>query len=347
MLTTRGALGCLALVTASMTACGHTKVAPLHASSPVASFRIVYRIEQPQAPARWSEIVAKRPFFVRAASYDHSPKAGEQPTTGTLTTVDGLFQIRPEGLQEISGRQPSPGTGDQWLVPQLADAVARNLARPVATATILGRACTVYRFKEPPVGPIAELAGSDHDDLCLSADGLLLREVWTFKGRVVLRRTAERVTLAPLQVDAVFDTNSAAAPPDQGPIAAAAPSGSSYLPDPHAPPGFSLVKRDAFALLQPGDVGPVALYSSTVWAFTRGVDLITVEAGDSGASAKVPWSTSDPSRPERLPVGASQTVVRNDGAEVRVDLGHHHWLRVRGTVSLATLLRYARTLRAT
>ncbi|MEA3019937.1 MAG: hypothetical protein QOI47_1461, partial [Actinomycetota bacterium] len=78
-----------------------------------------------------------------------------------------------------------------------------------------------------------------------------------------------------------------------------------------------------------------------------GVDLITVEAGHSGASAKVPWATSDPSRSERLPVGTAQTVVRNDGAEVRVDLGHHHWLRIRGTVSLATLLRYAGTLRAT
>jgi hypothetical protein len=341
---TLGAALALATVVA---ACGHASGGALRPAAPAPAFRIVYRIEQPNAATRWGELVAERPFRVRAGTYDHRPRLGERPDGGTLTTVDGLFQLRPEGVQEISGRQPAPGTGDQWLAAQLDDAVDRSLARRVGTATIVGRECTDYRFAEPPVGPIAELGEGDHDDLCLTADGLLLREVWTLKGRVIQRRTAVEVDTSGRGLDDLLDVSTAAAAPPSGPIAAPTDAGASFLPDPSAPTGYSRAARDAFALRQPGDQGPVTLYTSTVWAFTRGADLVTVEAGDSRASGKLPWLDSDPSRRVRLPIGDGVTVIRNDGAEVRVDLGSDRWVRVRGTIPLAALVRYARTLRST
>ena len=325
-------------------ACGHSTGA-LRPSTPVPALRIVYRIEQPNAATRWGELVAERPFRVRAGTFDHRPRLGERPVAGTLTSVDGLFQLRAEGLQEISGRQPAPGTGDQWLVPQLADAVDRKLAKVVGTATVAGRACTVYRFAEPPVGPIAALGEGDHDDLCLTANGLLLREVWTFKGRVIQRRTAVDVDTSGRGLDALLDVSAATEAPPSGPLATRAKAGESFVPDPRPPKGYALAARDAFALRQPSDQGPVTLYTSTVWAFTRGAELVTVEAGDSRASGKVPWLGTDPARRVTLPIGDGTSVIRNDGAEVRVDLGGDRWVRVRGTIPLADLVRYARTLR--
>ncbi|MEN3272439.1 MAG: hypothetical protein V7636_1200 [Actinomycetota bacterium] len=333
----------LAVLAAS---CGRSSPGALEPTTPARAFRIVYRIEQPNAATRWGELVVQRPFRVRAGLFDDRPRRGDRPEAGTLTTDDGLFQLRAEGLQEISGRQPSPGTGDQWLVSQLADAVRRKLAKRVGKATVVGRDCTDYRFAEPPVGPIAELGEGDHDDLCLTTDGLLLREVWTLKGRVIQRRTAVEVDTSGRGLDDLLDVSPATEAPPSGPVAAPTDAGASFLPDPTAPKGYSLAARDAFALRQPSEQGPVTLYTSTVWAFTRGAELVTVEAGDSSASGKVPWLDSDPSRPVTLPIGNGTTVVRNDGGEVRIDLGSNSWVRVRGTIPLADLVRYARTLRA-
>src|SRR5204862_8203062 len=125
----------------------------------------------------------------------------------------------------ISGRQPSPGTGDQWLVAQLADAVGRKLAKPVGKATVAGRACIDYRFAEPPVGPIAELGEGDHDDLCLTADGLLLRDVWTLKGRVIQRRAAVEVDESGLGLDVLLDVSAATDPPAPCPMEALTQAG--------------------------------------------------------------------------------------------------------------------------
>jgi hypothetical protein len=174
---------------------------------------------------------------------------------------------------------------------------------------------------------------------------LLLRDVWTLKGRVIQERTAIEVDTSGRRVHDLLGATSAAEPPPSGPIATPTAAGTSFVSDPRPPKGYSLAARDSFSLRQPGDQGPVTLYTSTVWAFTRGAELVTVEAGDSRASGKVPWLDSDPSREVKLPIGDGVTVVRNDGGEVRVDLGSNRWVRVRGTVPLSDLVRYARTLR--
>ena len=59
----------------------------------------------------------------------------------------------------------------------------------------------------------------------------------------------------------------------------------------------------------------------------------------------LPWVETDPSRPVSLPLGAAKSVVRSDGAELRVDLGQGRWVRVRGTSSVADLTKYAGRLR--
>jgi hypothetical protein len=85
------------------------------------------------------------------------------------------------------------------------------------------------------------------------------------------------------------------------------------------------------------------LYSSTVWAFAGAGDVVTVELGTSTEDA-LPWSDADRSLALTLPIGKATSVLRSDGPEIRVDVGHRRWLRVRGTVGLTALTAYARQL---
>ena len=317
-------------------------------SRPVA-YRVLYRVDQPSAKptsVRWEELTVRRPFTARKAAFPQRP-AGQRPDGGTLATVDRLYAIQSGGaMQEAAGRQPGPPTGDQALGPELAAAVARRLARPAGTGVVAGRRCREYRFLEPPVGPIKRLAGRDHDLVCIDEAGLVLREAWTLHGRLVLHRQAVRVVVDPPAVDHELDPAGAAPSPNPAAVPSAEPASGdgSVIAAPAPPAGFAGAAVDRFVLpgpqQQPGEPPPV-LYTSTVWAFARGPDAVTVEVG-STPSGNLPWNDADASEPVALPIGSARSVLRNDGPELRVDLGGGRWLRVRGTVPPGQLEAYAR-----
>ncbi|TML63767.1 MAG: hypothetical protein E6G17_04550 [Actinobacteria bacterium] len=312
-------------------------------------YRVVYRVESlTDRPTRvsWEELTARRPFEVSNVTYPSRATVGSTPQAGTLTSVDHLFLWRPDGLHALSGRQPAVGTADQALLPVVRAAVDRGLARPGATRVVAGRRCRDYRFLEPPAGPVKRLGSAGHDELCLDADGFVLREAWTLHGRLVLRRTAVTVDLAPAGLDAVLDTSTAQPAPPGVPSVLPATDRDSWLPAPPAPAGFHLAThvRFVFTSFSQPNAPPQVLYTSVVWAFTRRADLIVVEAGQT-ASLNLPWQASDPSRPARLPLGRAASVIRSDGAELRVALAGGRWVRVRGTVSPDALASYAHRLR--
>jgi hypothetical protein len=86
--------------------------------------------------------------------------------------------------------------------------------------------------------------------------------------------------------------------------------------------------------------------ATVVWAFTDGAHVVTVEAGRQRGGV-LPWSESDtPTRSIRLShLGAASTALLSGGPEIRVDAGDGSWVRIRGTVPLTTLTKYAATLR--
>ena len=340
----------LALI-ATAAGCRHPAAVVVARSRPV-TYRILYEVDQPSSrppSVRWEVLTVRRPFTARKASFADRP-TGQRPDAGTLATLDRLYSIQPGGaLHEVAGRQPGPPTGDQALGPERRAAVARRMARPAGTRVVAGRRCRDYRFLEPPAGPIKALAGPDHDLLCVDEAGLVLREAWTMRGHVALRRRAERVEVDPPIAGEELDATGAAPPPTPTAVPTAGPTAGddSFLPAPAAPAGFTQAAVDRFSLpgpqQQPGEPPPV-LYTSTVWAFARGPDAVTVEAG-STPSGNLPWNEADASEPASLPVGPAHSVLRSDGPELRVDLGGGRWLRVRGTLSPEQLETYARTLR--
>src|SRR5436305_56078 len=338
----RGAATVLAAGLA-LAGCGGSSGPKLLGTGRPASYRITYQTKT-TGPIAFQVLTARRPFDVRSATFAAPPHPGDTPTGGTLTNFDHLFVVRADGPHTVSGRQPAVGTADQALAPVMPEAVDRKLAKALGVRTVAGRRCRDYRFLEPPAGPLKALGKSDNDVLCIDADGLVLREAYTFQGKVALVRTATSVEIDPAGIDAELDTSKAVAVADPStPTATPTPDATSFI-KPGPPAGFTAAPITTFRLPTPGGNGVELLYTSVVWPFTRGADLITVEAGD---SPQLPWDANDPSRPVTVPLGKGASVLRSDGSELRFDLGNARCVRVRGTVPFAPLETYAKTLRVT
>ena len=310
------------------------------------SFEVVYRVTTSSTlPARlsWEVLNVSSPFDVSDLTYESDPRGGAAAASGTVSTFDHLYDLSGGKLQLVSARVPALGSGDQALFPEIADLRARGLAtEPGGTQEISGRSCTTLRLSEPPAGPLTPVAGADHDDLCLSATGLELAESWTYHGRLVLQRTAIEVT-----VGAVDHRITAAPAPAPGGakselVRVGPPTDHSFLAAPPPPGRFSAIAPVSTLEFDPTDSSRI-IDQSTVWAFRRGGDLVTVEAG----VGQLPWDNSGvPARGLNLAgLGTAQSVLQSEGPEIQLQLPGNRWVRVDGTVPLRYLAGYAGRLR--
>jgi hypothetical protein len=347
----RGRVVVALFVSATVFAACHSSAKRLTPMGRPTVYRITYDVEQlvQQPPLRTREqLSVKRPLAARLVSWPADTPPTAPPTSGTLATADALYTFTGTGLNALSGRPPTPPTGDQALGTVLADGIGKHqIALIHQTRVVAGRSCVDVRVLEPPAGPMKRLNGKDHDDLCLDADGLLLREEWSQGGRVLERRTATKVDIDPPDIDADLSTAGAQAQPS-GPAPAVGPvnGNDSFLPTPPTPDGYTarpvvgFVLPDTTAISQTGPNAP-PLYLETVWSFTRGPDLISVEAGVI-RPGNLPWDANDPhGNVSTKALGKGQSVARSDGADLRFTGGEGQFIRIRGTTSVATLLKYA------
>jgi hypothetical protein len=196
---------------------------------------------------------------------------------------------------------------------------------------------------EPPVGPIAAADGSGHDDICIDRTGLLLREDWTYQGRLVLQRTAlqERVGAADPTLVGPPPESSARDAQVPAVLRLVEPTAQSFLANPPLPTGFAAPPAVATVAYSPSDTTRVT-DTSMIWSFVSGGRLITVEAGQ----GMLPWApAASPTQTVVLAgLGTATSALRSDGSEIRVQLDGARWIRVRGTVPPETLARYASEL---
>jgi hypothetical protein len=317
------------------------------------SYVVTYRVLQNGAQ-HWEVLTVHRPFDGSDLTYDtpQAPRASEPPAAGNISTDLALFAVEGTSVRTVSGRQPGPASGDQYLAPELVDLVARKLAADTGKdQTVAGRFCRIYRFLEPPSGPVKPLGGgSDHDDLCLDRSGLLLSERWTYHGGVVLERTATTVRTSDGELSAGVEpptpSTAGAAPPSAGAGSAVPdPNPDSFLAPPAVPAGYAAA-GPAVKFTLPDPQHPAStVAASVIWAFEDGPRFVTVEAG-TGRPGQVPWRPDDTvTKPATLRgLGPATTALRSDGTEVRVDVGNGRWVRVRGAMSVAQLTAYAQQL---
>lgn len=316
-------------------------------SRPVA-YQILYSTSSSATPSKttsgWELLTVDRPFQASDLDYSRRPGPGATPTGGSAFTVDRLYAYAAGGLQPVSGRQPGPPGYDQDLMTQMPGLLSRDLARKLgSTETLAGRRCQVYRFSEPPDGAVTKLSGTkEHDDLCLDSSGLELGETWTLGGRVVEVRRAVRVTVG--LVRSPVSPTSSALPSDAAGTASPDRHPQTFLPTPPTPAGFHALEPESF--VEPGPEGEEQdAAAEIVWAFAKGPDVVTVEAGTSG-SGQLPWA-DEPTVTEPVHLtglGSGESALRSDGAEIRIDEGDGQWIRIRGSVPLKGLIAYASTL---
>ena len=316
------------------------------------SYVVVYRSVINDVP-QWEVLAVQRPLAGSDLTYRTStrPAVDVPPDAGTIATPTGLYTQDAKGVRLVSGRQPGPASGDLWLSVEMQDAVARGLAVDLhRTQQQAGTRCSVFRFADPPSGPLRPVDMSvGHDDLCLASDGLVLAETWTYHGRVVEQRTAVTVAVGgvwPAGTPRPGRTDSAASARAAGAVVTADLNPESFLAAPPAPAGFGATQPPVDFRLPDSQHPAQTAAATVVWSFTRGAALVTVEAGRQRGGA-LPWPPPDTStRPIRLPgLGVATTALRSDGPEVRVDVGAGRWVRIRGTVPLSQLTQYAARLR--
>lgn len=316
------------------------------------SYVVAYR-ENINGAAQWEVLAAQRPFAGSDLTYvgDSQPASDQRPSSGTISTLTGLYSVTPTGVSLVSGRQPGPPSHDIWLPDELSDATSRGVAKDLhKTRSVAGVRCAMYVVVQPPSGPLPALAGAPgHDDICVARNGLVLSESWTYHGKLVETRAAMTVHVGagwPAELPRPPSTTGAAAASAAGAVVQPDPSPTSFLADPPTPAGFAAAGSPlSFRLPDPQHpTGTVA--ASVIWAYQRGAECITVEAGLE-AGGQLPWKSTDTvSRPAGLAAfSTATTALRSDGPEVRIDAGQGRWVRVRGTVPLAELLKFAATLR--
>jgi hypothetical protein len=309
------------------------------------SYQILYRTGGTSGqPVGWEQLTVQRPFRASDLDFASPPGPSATPTGGSVFTKDQLFAFASGAFQLVSDRQPGVPGFDQDLVTQLGELQSRHLAVDLhQRRTLAGRACQMYRFHEPPSGAVAELSGPGHDDLCLDRQGLILSEQWTLEGHIALQRRATTVAVGQVTPSAAprgnftLPSNAvASAHPD--------PSPRSFLPSPVAPPGFTGGPPESVTEVNP-QAEDQLLSAEVIWSFTKGPDVITVEAGES-PPGRLPWTAQTTvTRPITLTrLGGGRSAIRSDGAELRLDMGDGQWIRIRGTVPLAGLIAYANTL---
>jgi hypothetical protein len=320
-------------------------MADLTGSTP-AFYQVVYRVEQAQGDqmqTSFEVLTFNGPFNVSDLTYTRPPSSGAPPTTGSVSTFSAQYELESGRLKETSPQGPALGGGAQALGVELSDLVARHLAIPLDTTMVVAeRRCEVVRFSGPPAGPITPFGGADHDDLCIDSSGLVLSEAWTYKGRVIRRKTALEVSLAPGALHVVGPPPVSSAvplpPADEVVGVVTAPKEKSFLTPPIPPPGFSSDPEVGVAQADP--LNPMLAENSYLeWAFSRGGDLVTVDAG-TGAK---PWTAGDtPARPLKLAgLGQAQSALTSNGPEIRIALSDNRWVLVDGTIPLAELASYA------
>lgn len=312
-----------------------------------ATYEIVYQVDNLSSghdQRSWEVLDVTSPLDVSDLTYPSDPRRGARPESGTVSTATALYDLSGGRLVLVSSRAPALGSGAEALGAELAPLVSWGLAAMLGRHQVVaGNDCNLVEMSEPPAGPISPLGAGGHDDICLAADGLELAETWTYHGRVVLRREAVEVRVGSPDPTIAGAPAPASASPAGGPVlVAVGPAGSgSFLPAPSPPPGFSARPAVSVLSYNPEQTGQL-VDRATQWTFVAGGGLVTVEAGVGSR----PWDDSGyPTRTIRLGrLGSATEALDSEGPQLQVQLSPSEWVVVAGTISLASLARYASSL---
>ena len=294
---------------------------------PVAgAFRAVYRVEDsagPELRILTSVVVLRRPYEARLESREGPPPGGKV-LSATVTNRNYQFALS-GGDQEDYGFEVSPATAPQtYSVPALRAGVTAGVAAEAGEDMVLGERCVRFAYLQGGTEPLAPASDEQRTESCVTADGVLLREVVTLGGRRV--RLAEAVTVerSPALPPETFLTGRK---PSRGdPFASQQVMAEGKTPEDielllsAVPPGFSLDRR--VTIRRSGGPGsPPRLFYTE--AFVEGPELVVTEQlVQQGVGA--PWLAGQ-GTPQELGQGRTGRLVAHAGSvEVRLEVNGTH-----------------------
>lgn len=310
----------------------------------IGAYRVVYRIEDfTDADVRVTTetLEVRRPYDSRVEQR-LGPPPGDDVTQGQVTNMTYLWSLRRGADVQFGVVRPPGGPLRDASLSVLADAADAGFVEVAGRSRVLGRPCTRFAGGAPRTEPLIT-PGTDRFEFCISREGIVLREEWTFGGRRA--RVAEAVEVSEQRSpDARFfvgrtppDDEAAALVGTQGLVRdAGEPDGLLIGVDP--PTGWRR-ERSAFVAQSGGQGGtPSQVFAA---AYRRGSEVVVVERSTSEQVAPV-W---DPSEGERAQVdaGPARVVYYLDHVEVRL-VGQLGYARVVGP-SKAVALAFAAALR--
>jgi hypothetical protein len=312
-----------------------------------ATFRIENRADKKKPVVVTTERYwVRRPFDSRVETW-----RGDTRLSTRWSNFGVLAQESTDAQPLNIGVPPSLATGDLRVDAALGEAVRDRVVIRRERRKVYGRLCQVYRAGGPVSAGSLEpyKAGlGEFADFCVDRHGLVIEEAWTSRGRLILRRVAEKLAIDPPLSDDVFHIGvPRSAASLQGAIKRITPTKPRWV-IPHPPSGFRslgvyTVTVPSIAVpQQPGGapgVGPV----STTEVFVNGPDLLVVDQDPSLAdyvkSDKRPARSADlgPLRDGRLVIDARLNEARgatSDGS----------FVRLLGTLSPSELAPLARSM---
>lgn len=281
----------------------------------------------------------RRPFDGRILS---STNRGVDPehvdTSGTMSAGASVLSFSDGQRTLVQQRVPGAAIGDQVLASLLEEAARLGYAEAHGGQdVVLGRRCRLFAVKEPGARVVAAPTDSSRTTLCVDEDGLILRERWELRERLVLERTAIALDENPTVTELENIANAAvtAAPLTMGSTVRSVGQVDSFIEEPPLPTGFDLIGRYETITVD----RTRGLSRTSAWVMQDNGDFLVVEAGDgrislSGSMREVP-----------SPLGEAALFLGTMGAEIRVLVDANHWIRATTSAPPADLVRYVAALR--
>jgi hypothetical protein len=327
----------------------------VHGTTAPTDYRLVYTVTTPDGVVS-EEHVVHRPFEAYVVNRDADGKVTAERWSGLgklITRSQGAPAVEIDSAVAAAASDLRP---DRFL-DQLAEA-KKVVIHDDESIDISGRTC--HPFTE--AGRIgAKGTGADPSQVsqvpvaisrCVDAQGLVLEERWTTQdGTLVLTKRARELDLGQ-DVPAIHPPRAQPLPDGQGNGAIhevdrdqAPPFQQAFSLD--APKGFTFVGRYAVvparvatdpSTTSAGTATDVAIYTD-VWR--HGPDLLMLDQGATKGEPPPFDSTTRIGTVDLGRLGTAELAVDLRGAEVRITLPAHGFLRLSGTLPLDQLTRLA------
>jgi hypothetical protein len=263
----------------------------------LAAYRVVYRVTETTGPTPvvTTEVLdVRRPFEAREEERQ-GPLPGGDIQSGSVQNRDYFWELTGDQPEFGLRREPGVETRDASL-DALRDAVRRHLAVDRGGGTVLGHACRRFSYLQFRPPPLSAPNHDEHIESCVSAEGIVLDEVWTLKGRVARTREAVELDTSPRFGPDVFflgrlpDASSATG----SLVASQTAVADGKLPSrgflrPRLPEGFAVDRQATVTKVAGGN--PVQYFAAS---YVRGSEVVVVLQGVTAAGGgALPWGVKE------------------------------------------------------